>query len=455
MPDTLGPVRRTIINPVGGPDHDEQTIAQLDTCAKQGDCTHAVLSADGHFGYSAPVGATLAYASYLSPSAVGYDIACGNKAVATNLLWSDISGDIAGIMDEVAKRVSFGVGVPAERQVDHPVLDRVATFDYAPVRNMVGKARKQLGSVGAGNHFVDLFRDVETDRVWVGVHFGSRGFGWLTAAGFMSLGQGGKFEERPVGGEALQPPILIHADSSLGYMYAEAMQLAGDYAYAGRDVVCDQVLEILGAKPVDEVHNHHNFAWRETHDDQQVWVHRKGATPLFPGQRGFIGATMGEDSVIVRGFESPLMHATAASAPHGAGRAMSRTKAAGKVGSVRECNARDCDFAVPAWQFQRAREELGLKQHEPLTLCTRHPDGKMIKRRGRIKTGLIDYDEVLGTLSRANIQIRGGAADEAPDAYKRLSHVLQAHDDQLVVETVLRPVGVVMAGPNVSDPYKD
>src|SRR3954462_5252575 len=104
----------------------------------------------------------------------------------------------------------------------------------------------------------------ERGRIWVGVHFGSRGFGHRTASGFLALAQGLAFDARAREGEMDSPPVLFAADSELGRSYVSAMQLAGDYAHAGRDVVVAKVLEILGAEATYEVHNHHNYAWRET-----------------------------------------------------------------------------------------------------------------------------------------------------------------------------------------------
>ena len=100
------------------------------------------------------------------------------------------------------------------------------------------------------------------------------------------------------------PPVLFEVGSELGEAYVAAMQLAGDYAYAGRDVVVGKVLEILGAEAVHEVHNHHNFAWREEHFGRTYWVVRKGCTPARPGQEGFVGGSMGDESVILEGVES-------------------------------------------------------------------------------------------------------------------------------------------------------
>jgi len=287
------------------------------------------------------------------------------------------------------------------------------------------------------------------------VHFGSRGFGHKTASGFLALAAGRQFAERGPDGEMDSPPVLLHVDSALGQDYIAAMSLAGEYAYAGRDVVVDKVLEILGATATYDVHNHHNFAWRERHGGVDAWVIRKGCTPAFPGQEGFVGATMGEPSVILRGTGAPDAAALLYSTVHGAGRVMSRTKAAGRMGNRAECSERDCTQWVGWAQFRHERERAGVGDSEPFTVCPLHPNGTMRKRRGRIKDGLIDFDDVQRTLATAGIELRGGAADEAPAAYKRLDAVLAAHGDTIEVLHRLTPIGVAMAGANTFDPYKD
>ena len=108
------------------------------------------------------------------------------------------------------------------------------------------------------------------------------------------------------------------------------MKLAGRYAYAGRNWVCEKVASLLHCNILDEIHNHHNFAWEEQHFGQKMWVIRKGATPAFPGQRGFVGGSMGDISVIIEGVESEESVHALYSTVHGAGRVMSRTAAAGK-----------------------------------------------------------------------------------------------------------------------------
>jgi tRNA-splicing ligase RtcB (3'-phosphate/5'-hydroxy nucleic acid ligase) len=284
---------------------DARSLHQLETCMAAGDATLGVLCADHHLGYSQPIGGAVAYEGHISPSGVGYDIGCGNKAVQTELTRCDLQalGGVEAVMDEIVRRVPFGMGVPARERVEHPVLEQIRQASFAPQRRLARLAAEQLGTVGSGNHYVNVMEDAH-GHVWVGVHFGSRGFGHKTAAGFLALAQGLTFAAHARDGEMDSPPVLFEADSELGRSYIAAMQLAGDYASAGRDVVVSKVLEVLGATAVDEVHNHHNYAWREAHTGRAVWVIRKGCTPAWPGQRGFVGGSMGEPSVILEGIDS-------------------------------------------------------------------------------------------------------------------------------------------------------
>jgi tRNA-splicing ligase RtcB len=413
--------------------HEPRTIEQLERCVRAEEGAAGVLCADGHVGYSQPVGGAVAYRDHISVSGVGYDIGCGNKAVRTDLRHEDVAHDLPRIMDAITERISFGVGRHNDEPVDHPVLDAIHQAAARPQRQLFDLARKQLGTVGAGNHYVDLFADEER-LVWIGVHFGSRGFGHKTATTYLELA-GSSADSMDA------PPTLLRTDSELGQDYIAAMELAGEYAYAGRDVVVDRVLEILGAGTTYEVHNHHNFAWRELHDDEVWWVVRKGCTPAFPGQQGFVGSTMGEQSVILEGADTPDARAALFSTVHGAGRRLSRTQAAGKMGTAFECSVRDCGFWVkPARKHER---------------CPDHPDARLVKRRRRLKPGLIDFAQVRADLRERGIELRGGAADEAPDAYKRLDEVLADHGDTIRVLHRLTPIGVAMAGADTFDPYKD
>lgn len=416
---------------------DAAAISQMQTCLAAEEGAKGVLCADHHKGYSMPIGGVAAYENYISPSGVGYDIGCGNKAVATSLLYSDIRPDLDRIMDEIARRVSFGMGRPNNEPVEHEVLDRIRTdAPMDKIRDLQSLAVKQLGTVGSGNHYVDLFREEGTDRVWIGVHFGSRGFGHKVASGFLALAQGRGFTDHPAEGEMDAPPTLLDVRSPLGYTYIEAMTLAGEYAYAGRDTVINKVLEILGNPGVfDEVHNHHNFAWQEN----DLWVVRKGATPLFPGQRGFVGGSMGEHAVIIEGDSLLRGDQALWSAPHGAGRVMSRTQAKGK--QRRRSHCENCGWTQPP----STPAEPTCPECLARTKKTWVTESK----------GVIDWPVVQAKLREDNIILRGGDADEAPGAYKRLPEVLEAHAPYVRVNTWLKPIGVVMAGSGTHDPYKD
>lgn len=389
-------------------EHDKDAVEQIYRCSEK--ANYAVLCADHHVGYSMPIGGAIAYKDYISPSGVGFDIACGNKAVKTNLKAEEV--DIPNIMDEITRRISFGIGRINNEPVDHPVLDEISSTSFKPQKKMLKLASEQLGTVGSGNHYVDLFEDEER-YLWIGVHFGSRGFGHRTAMGFLALAQGLGFDDKPKNVNSMNaPPTLFSINSELGQDYIQAMQLAGNYAYAGRNIVVNKVLEILGAKSVYEVHNHHNFAWLEEHFGEKYWVIRKGCTPAFPGQMSFIGSTMGTNSYIIEGVDSEESRKALYSTVHGAGRIMSRTKAAGKR------------------KWKRGR----------LVPVTR---------------GLINFKKVKEELKKKGIELRGGGADEAPEVYKDLDEVLRYHEGTIRIVHRLRPLGVAMAGEDIYDPYKD
>jgi tRNA-splicing ligase RtcB len=421
---------------------DERSLKQLERCMAAGDAEYGVLCADHHPGYSQPIGGGIAYEGYVSPSGVGYDIGCGNKAVRTELTRVDLEelGGVKSVMREITRRVSFGMGVAAQERVDHPVLDAIRNADFQSQRRLAQLAESQLGTVGSGNHYVNLMED-EDGHVWVGVHFGSRGFGHKTASGFLALAEGKRFDERAVEGEMDSPPVLFEVGSELGEAYVAAMELAGAYAYAGRDVVVAKVLEILGAEADHEVHNHHNFAWREEHFGRTCWVVRKGCTPARPGQEGFVGGSMGDESVILEGVESEEAGEALYSTVHGAGRVMSRSQAAGRIRRRKRwaCTRRDCPFVAD----------------EPGT-CPEH--GSTLRKaqvEEQIRPGLVDWPAVQARLRAQGIVLVGGGADEAPEVYKRLPEVLAAHAGSIRVKHTLQPLGVAMAGRDVHDPYKD
>jgi tRNA-splicing ligase RtcB (3'-phosphate/5'-hydroxy nucleic acid ligase) len=421
---------------------DQRSLEQLRRCMEAGDAEYGVLCADHHPGYSQPIGGAVAYEGYISPSGAGYDLGCGNKAALTNLRRDDLEtpGGVERLMGEITRQISFGMGVPAQERVDHPVLEKIRTADFRPQRKLAQLAESQLGTVGSGNHYVNLMAD-EEDRVWVGVHFGSRGFGHKTASGFLALAQGLPFDGKAHEGEMDSPPVLFEIGSELGESYIAAMQLALQYAYAGRDVVVAKVLEILGAEALHEVHNNHNDAQYEEHFGRWYWVVRKGCTPARPGQEGFVGGSMGDESVILEGVESVENEDALYSTVHGAGRVMSRSQAAGRVRRRKRfvCRNRDCHRLTDGGP------------------CTEHPDAGVMKTwvTEQVKPGAVDWPAVQERLRAQGIVLVGGGADEAPEVYKRLPDVLAAHEGTIRVQHTLRPLGVAMAGRDVHDPYKD
>src|SRR5205814_5107910 len=312
--------------------HEPNTLEQLRDVASRAE--RAALMADGQLGYVMPIGGVAAYRDKVSVVGVGFDIACGNAAIRTDLKLPAIQGRLRELADEIQASLSFGIGrrnCADDAPTDDPLFDDPA-WDAVPAKHerdrLRAKAREQLGTVGSGNHYVDVFADDET-RIWVGVHFGSRGFGFGVAHGFLALSQNKQWGER-----APEREVLLNVRQPIGDAYWQLMNLAGRYAYAGREWVARKVVSLLGGRELELVHNHHNFAWVEQHGGERLYVVRKGATPAFPGQKGFVGGSMGDDAVILQGATDPNVRDTQAralfSTVHGAGRVMSRTAAAGK-----------------------------------------------------------------------------------------------------------------------------
>lgn len=380
--------------------HDERTLAQMRRCLEAGSAAAGVLCADGHLGYNHPIGGVVGYTDHISISGVGFDIACGNKAVRLDVRYDQIRDKTATILADIAQVVSFGVGRKNAEPVDHDLFDSPLWLE-ADVPELKQLARDQLGTVGSGNHYVDLFEDNE-GFVWIGVHFGSRGLGHKITTKYLALaGAKDSMED---------PPALLEARSDFGRSYLAGVELGGLYAYAGRDWVVEKVRSIIGGAVTFEVHNHHNFCWRETHGGTEMLVVRKGATPAFPGQYGFVGGSMGDNAVILRGRDTAEAEAALYSTVHGAGRVMSRTEARGKVN----------------------------------------------RKTGEIKTpGKISRDEMQAWIRDRGVHLIGADLDEAPQAYRRLPDVLAAHAGTIDIVHNLRPFGVIMAGADTFDPYKD
>lgn len=407
--------------------HDKNTLEQFEDIKSR--AKKAALMADGHFGYVMPIGGVAAYDNQISVIGVGFDIACGNCAIQTSQTLENLTGIslesaisnpfrirsnpiLINLANDIVNTIAFGLGrtnLADDAPTDHELFLNNAWYiipnkgDYRDL--LREKARKQLGTVGSGNHYVDIFVD-EQGKIWVGVHFGSRGFGHTIASNFLALSQGKQWGER-----GKEEEILLDLDSDLGKDYWALMTLAGEYAYAGREWVARKIMSILDGSELDLVHNNHNFAWKETHEGQELIVIRKGATPAFPQQRGFIGGSMGDNSVIVVGnIENNSIQTQALySTVHGAGRVMGRVQAKGKVNKK-----------------------------------------GIVKRRG-----LITRQMMSDWIQKAGVIVRGGDVDESPHVYRRLNEVLKQQGNTINILHTLKPLVVVMAGANVTGHYKD
>ena len=408
--------------------HEDNTLEQLRDVQSRAD--RVAIMADGHLGYWMPIGGVAAFKDWVSPVGVGFDIACGNCAIKTDMEYEDLGHTdevrheiLTKLANDIQKHISFGVGrsnLSKDAPTDHSLFDdeRWEVLPQACDKVALKKlARDQLGTVGSGNHYVDVFRD-EDDFIWVGVHFGSRGFGHKLCTGFTCIASGARWSTKIITSDS-NPGGLMYIKDWGGEAYFAMMELAGDYAYAGREWVARKVIEILGANEVEMVHNHHNFAWKEQHvdatgeNDEDYIVIRKGATPAFPNQKGFVGGSMGDNSVILKGAtngdileQERMLFSTV----HGAGRVMGRAQAKGKK-----------DKKTGEW-----------------------------KREPRVTQDMMDE-----WVKKAGIYLRGGGRDESPHVYRRLPDVLEAQGDTIEVLHTLTPIVVVMAGENEYDPYKD
>ena len=332
------------------------------------------------------------------------DIACGNCALKTDLLELEVDLRELGfwIQDKIGMGMSGQVNGSWWAPTDHPLFQQGA-WDLIPREyrtSLKAKARNQLGTIGGGNHYIDILVD-EDGFLWVGVHFGSRKFGYTIANAFVSISQGGVWAGK---GDWENKSSVLDLDTQAGQDYWDLMHLAGDYAYAGREWVCRAVARVMGGHETDIVHNHHNFAWQERHFGEDLIVVRKGATPAWPGQRGFVGGSMGDDCVILKGVDglvnSSLNQRLAMfSTIHGAGRVRSRNATRGKVN----------------------------------------------RKKGIIKSpGMFSVEDVRRWVREREVLVFGADIDEGPQAYRRLHDVLPEQRDTVEIENVLRPLMVAM-----------
>ncbi len=311
-----------------GRDLDAQSVEQMKNACALPVSVRGALMPDAHVGYGLPIGGVLATDHAVIPFAVGVDIACRMKLSVLDLPVAWLQERRERLARAIEAETRFGVGVEFKPPRQHPVMDE--DWSVSPVtRTHRDKAWRQLGTSGSGNHFVE-FGLLTVLNPGLGLpagehlallsHSGSRGTGALVCDHYSRLAMQ-KRRDLP---KELARLAWFSLDEAEGQEYWAAMQLMGKYASANHACIHRHLAANLGARVLFDVENHHNFAWKETHDGREVIVHRKGATPAASGVLGVIPGSMASPGFVVRGKGS---HESLCSAAHGAGRVMSRTQA--------------------------------------------------------------------------------------------------------------------------------
>lgn len=292
---------------------------------------HVAVMPDCHLGKGATVGTVLPTRGAIIPAAVGVDIGCGMIAVRTNLTSQALPDTLSVLRHNIERGIPLGAGGVNKRFTASALprvqrLTELATKDYSRFANWL----KQLGSLGSGNHFIEVCLD-EGDRVWVVLHSGSRGVGNKIASAHIKTAQrimGEYFISLPDRDLAYLPEGTPEFDD-----YIRDLLWAQEFALLNREEMMDRILSEIGytlyghpdpTLEVERINCHHNFTQMEHHFGENVWVTRKGAIQMQTNQRGVIPGSMGSRSYIVRGVGN---RDAFESAPHGAGRRFSRTEA--------------------------------------------------------------------------------------------------------------------------------
>jgi tRNA-splicing ligase RtcB len=320
---------------VFGSDHiEEGAMHQMYQAAKLPVSVAGALMPDAHSGYGLPIGGVLATANAVIPYGVGVDIGCRMCLSVFDIDPKELVQRESFFARELQEATLFGSGAQFKQASNHEVMEHTAFYDLPLLKQLHGRAWKQLGSSGSGNHFVEfgVISIAEEDAVlgigagnYVGLlsHSGSRALGANIANHYTKIAK----QKRRLPGEASNLAWLT-MDEAEGLEYWMAMNLAGDYAAACHHIIHAKIAKQVGRKPIKMVENHHNFAWKEMYDGHEVIVHRKGATPAGKNVLGIIPGSMTADGFIVKGKgETSAVN----SAAHGAGRKMSRTRAMASI----------------------------------------------------------------------------------------------------------------------------
>jgi tRNA-splicing ligase RtcB len=293
------------------------------------------LMPDAHVGYGLPIGGVLATEGAVIPYAVGVDIACRMKMTVFDRNGGSIAGEKDRLANIIESETRFGMGSSFKQRREHEVMDEDWSVSRITQR-FRDKAASQLGTSGSGNHFVEFGAfTVSADQAQtLGIepgehlallsHSGSRGTGAKVCDHYSRIAM----ERHAKLPKELKHLAWLDLDEAAGQEYWAAMNLMGHYAAANHALIHRHIARKLGARVILDIENHHNFAWKERHViegvEREVIVHRKGATPAGVGVLGIIPGSMASPGFVVRGKGDPE---SLASASHGAGRVMSRTKA--------------------------------------------------------------------------------------------------------------------------------
>jgi len=311
---------------------DENTIEQATELTKLPFIyKHIALMPDTHFGYKMPIGGVVATENVILPFSVGFDIGCGIVSLKTNIKVSELTQDVRVDIDaEIRKRIPVGF---VKRSKPKFIMPEGYHLEMPVVVAQFKNAELQLGTLGSGNHYVELQEDKD-GSVWIMIHSGSRNLGHKIASFYENMASDINKEWFSVGdGEYPFFPI----DSDVGRAYIEEMNYALEYAKVNRESMLCDVIESLQVVLSNKYNNveaivgdnkrldiHHNYARMESHFGKNLMVHRKGAISAREGEYGIISGSQGTPSYIVIGKGNKLSFT---SASHGAGRRLGRKQA--------------------------------------------------------------------------------------------------------------------------------
>lgn len=387
-----------------GAEHiEEGAMHQMYTAAKIPVAVAGALMPDAHHGYGLPIGGVLATKNAVIPYGVGVDIGCRMCLSIFDIDVKDLIQRESFFVRELGEATLFGSGAQFKQAENHEVMENKLFYELDLLKGLHGRAWRQLGSSGSGNHFVEfgVIEIAQKDEV-LGVEAGAY-IGLLSHSGSRALGANIANHYTKVAKAKRQLPqeaahlAWLSMDEQEGIEYWLAMNLAGDYASACHHIIHNKIAKQLGRKPIRTVENHHNFAWKEMYKGEEVIVHRKGATPADKNVLGIIPGSMTANGYIVKGIGS---EAAVNSASHGAGRQMSRTKAMQSI-------------------TQNALKE---------------------------------------ELQKHGVKLLGGGLDEAPFAYKDINMVMQSQQELVDIVGKFTPKIVKMCGAETNQwrkPKKD